>query len=61
MSTAAILQAVAFVAVIALLTRPLGAYLFRVYEGTPPFRATLGRLERVCHRLSGVDPSAEQG
>jgi K+-transporting ATPase ATPase A chain len=61
MSTAAILQAIAFVAVIALLTRPLGAYLFRVYEGTPPFRATLGRLERLCERLSGVDPAAEQG
>jgi potassium-transporting ATPase potassium-binding subunit len=61
MSTAAILQAIAFVAVIALLTRPLGAYLFRVYEGTPPFRATLGRLERLCYRLSGLDPSAEQG
>jgi K+-transporting ATPase ATPase A chain len=61
MSTAAILQALAFVGVVALLTRPLGAWLFRVYEGTPPFPATLGRLERLCYRLSGVDPAIEQG
>ena len=61
MSTAAILQALAFVAVVALLTRPLGAWMYRVYEGRPPLPATLGRLERLCLRLSGVDPAAEQG
>jgi K+-transporting ATPase ATPase A chain len=61
MSVAAVMQALAFVAVVALLTRPLGAWLYRVYEETPPFQATLGRLERLCYRLSGVDPAAEQG
>src|SRR5512136_2684203 len=61
MSASAWLQAAAFVAAVVLVTRPLGAWMYRVFEGTPPFPATLGRLERVCYRLSGVDPAEEQG
>jgi K+-transporting ATPase ATPase A chain len=61
MSIQAWLQAALFVALVALVTRPLGAYMFRVFEGAPPLRSTLGRLERLLYRLAGVDPEAEQG
>ena len=44
------------------LTRPLGAYMFRVFEGDrQPLPRVLGRLERLLYRLSGVDPAKEQG
>ncbi len=61
MSVFAWLQAAAFVAAVVLVTRPLGDYMYRVFEGTPPLRSTLGRLERLCYRLAGIDPAAEQG
>jgi K+-transporting ATPase ATPase A chain len=61
MSFQAWLQAAAFVAATVLVTKPLGAFMYRVFEGTPPFRSSLGRLERLLYRLSGVDPAAEQG
>jgi K+-transporting ATPase ATPase A chain len=49
-----------FVAVLAL-TRPLGAYMFRVFEGTrKPLPSVLGRAERFLYRLCGVDPAREQ-
>ena len=49
-----------FVAVLAL-TRPLGAYMFRVFEGTrQPAPSVLGRAERFLCRLCGVDPAREQ-
>jgi potassium-transporting ATPase potassium-binding subunit len=50
-----------FAAVILALTRPLGAFLFRVYEGErQPLPRLLGPLERGVYRLSGVDPRREQ-
>jgi len=52
--------AVFFVVVLAL-TRPLGAYMFRVFEGTrQPLPSVLGRAERLVYRLCGVDPTREQ-
>lgn len=60
MTAAGWLQLLAFCAVVALLTRPVGAWLHRVFEGVPPFRRTLGALERACLRLGGVDPRQEQ-
>ena len=43
------------------LTKPLGAYMFRVFEGNrQPLPAVLGRLERFLYRLCGVDPAREQ-
>ncbi|HYV47168.1 MAG TPA: potassium-transporting ATPase subunit KdpA [Myxococcaceae bacterium] len=51
------LQIAAFAAVIALLTRPVGAYLFRVFEGD---RQPLPRVERFLYRLCGVDEKQEQ-
>jgi len=61
MSIQAWLQALAFIAALVLVTKPLGRYMYRVFEGTPPLPATLGRLERLTYRLSGVDPAEEQG
>jgi K+-transporting ATPase ATPase A chain len=61
MSIQAFLQAAAFVAAVVLVTPPLGAFMFRVFEGTPPLPRTLGRLERAIYRLGGVDPAREQG
>ncbi len=52
--------AVFFVVVLAL-TRPLGAYMFRVFEGArQPLPSVLGRAERLVYRLCGVDPTREQ-
>src|SRR5512147_401531 len=46
---------------ILLLTKPMGLYLYRVYEGrSRPLARILGPLERVLYRLSGVDPEKEQ-
>lgn len=39
------------------LTKPLGSYLFRVFEGEqPPLPRLLEPLERITYRLCGVDP-----
>jgi K+-transporting ATPase ATPase A chain len=40
-----------------LVTRPLGAYLFRVYDGSIGW---LRPVERVLYRLAGVDPGEDQ-
>ena len=50
------LQIALFCAIIAALTKPLGAYLTRVLEGT----RALAPLERPLYRLAGIDPRAEQ-
>jgi K+-transporting ATPase ATPase A chain len=50
-----------FALVILVLTKPLGLYLFRVFEGERrPLPGVLGRLERFALRLCGVDPQTEQ-
>jgi K+-transporting ATPase ATPase A chain len=54
-------QILIFVATIVAVTKPLGVYMFRVFEGgAPPFRRVFGPLERIIYRLSGVDPDKEQ-
>jgi K+-transporting ATPase ATPase A chain len=55
------LQILVFIAAIVAVTRPLGVFMFRVFEsGTAPFPRVLGRFERLIYRLSGVDPQKEQ-
>ncbi len=54
-------QIAVFFVVVRALTRPLGAYMFRVVEGTrQPLPSVLGRAERLVYRLCGVDPAREQ-
>ncbi|HXI55475.1 MAG TPA: potassium-transporting ATPase subunit KdpA, partial [Polyangia bacterium] len=55
------LQILVFFASIIAVTKPLGVYMFRVFEGdAQPLPRSFGRLEKVLYRLSGVDPSKEQ-
>ena len=49
-----------FALVVLAITRPLGAYMYRVFEGErQPLPRLLGPIERMLYRLSGVDPEKE--
>jgi K+-transporting ATPase ATPase A chain len=51
-----------FVAVLAALAKPVGQWLFAVYEGRrTPLHVVLGPVERGFYRVAGVDPAREQG
>jgi K+-transporting ATPase ATPase A chain len=55
------LQIIAFALVILAITRPLGSYLYRVFESEHrPLPRVLGPLERGMCRLCGIDARAEQ-
>jgi potassium-transporting ATPase potassium-binding subunit len=55
------IQVLVFVAAIVAVTKPLGVFMFRVFETTrPPLPRVLGRLERAIYRLSGIDAAREQ-
>lgn len=55
------LQILVFFALIVAVARPLGVYMFRVFDGDQkPLPRVLGPVERFFFRLSGVDPSREQ-
>jgi potassium-transporting ATPase potassium-binding subunit len=55
------LQIVAFMAILGLLTRPVGGYLVRVYNRQSTLlQPFLGPVERVIYRLAGIDAEAEQ-
>ena len=55
------LQIVLFALVILAITKPLGVYMWRVFERErQPLPRVLGPVERFLHRLSGVDPRKEQ-
>lgn len=55
------LQIIFYFLVILALTRPLGAYMHRVFEGDrQPLPRIFGPLERGLYRLCGVDPRQEQ-
>jgi len=50
-----------FVAVLAALAKPIGLWLFALYEGRrTPLHAVLGPVERGFYRLSGIDPDTDQ-
>jgi K+-transporting ATPase ATPase A chain len=60
MNAADALQAGAFVLVVALLVKPVGTYLERVFERRHTFfDPLLLPAERLIHRLIGVDPKCE--
>ncbi len=51
-----------FVAILGLAAKPVGLWLFALYEGRrTPLHAALGPVERGFYRLSGIDPAKEQG
>src|ERR1700731_2034457 len=55
------LQIALFSLVILAVTKPLGIYMYRVFEGSQQPLAWLFRpFERLLYRLSGVDPKREQ-
>ena len=57
MSHAAILQIIVFIILLFAVTKPLGAYMARVYEGEPTLLAPLlGPIERLLYRAAGVRP-----
>jgi potassium-transporting ATPase potassium-binding subunit len=50
-----------FFLVVLALTKPLGSYMFRVFEGNKqPLPAVFGTVERFLYRSCGVDPAKEQ-
>ena len=60
MNAADALQAGAFVLVVALLVKPVGAYLERVFERRQTrLDSFLVPIERLIHRIVGIDPESE--
>src|SRR5579863_2420242 len=54
-------QILVFFALIVAVAKPLGAYMFRVFEGgEAPLGRGLARVENGIYRLFGVDPRKEQ-
>ena len=50
-----------FVAILAALAKPVGLWLFALYEGRrTPLHVVLGPVERGLYKLSGIDPAADQ-
>src|SRR5580700_5825624 len=57
---AEVLQVGAFILVVVLLVKPVGAYLERVFERQPTsLDPLLTPIERLVHRLIGIDPKSE--
>ncbi len=51
-----------FVAILIALTKPMGSWLFTLYEGRhTPLHTVFGPIERGFYRLSGIDPAVDQG
>ncbi len=51
-----------FVGILLALTKPVGLWLFALYEGRrTPIHAVLGPVESGFYKLAGIDPKAEQG
>ncbi|MCL5736413.1 MAG: potassium-transporting ATPase subunit KdpA [Actinobacteria bacterium] len=56
------LQILVLLLAVALLTKPMGAYMARVFEGKPVWiDRALGPVERFLYRVSGIDPDREMG
>ncbi len=61
MTTIGWIQILVFFAAIVAVTRPIGVFMYRVFEeGRAPWPRVLGRFERWLYKLSGVDPTREQ-
>lgn len=52
----------AFTGILLALAKPVGLWLFALYEGRrTPLHVVLGPVERGFYKLSGIDPTQEQG
>ncbi len=61
MTTNGWLQILVYSLAILALTKPIGMFMFQVFEGPRrPLERWFGPLERLMYRLAGVDPSKEQ-
>src|SRR5262245_16499958 len=55
-------QVVLYLVVLVVLTKPLGWFMARVYQGQPcGLDRALGWLERLIYRVARVDPTHEMG
>ena len=55
------IQILVFFALIVAVTKPLGVFMYRVFEtGEAPLGRFLGRIENLIYGLFGVDPKVEQ-
>ncbi|PQM26282.1 potassium-transporting ATPase subunit KdpA [Sphingopyxis lindanitolerans] len=53
---------IAFTGILLLLCKPMGLWLFALYEGRPTLlHPVLGPVETGFYRLAGIDPTEEQG
>ena len=51
-----------FVAILLALTKPIGLWLFALYEGRrTPLHVVLGPVERGFYKLAGIDPDGRAG
>ena len=56
------IQILLYAAMIFAVTKPLGSYMYRVFEGErQPLPRLFGAIERLLYRLCGVDPRAATG
>jgi len=55
------IQILLFAAIILAITKPLGSYMYRVFEGDrQPLPRLFGAIERLLYKLCGVDPTQQQ-
>ena len=55
------IQILLFAAIIFAITKPLGNYMYRVFEGDrQPLPRLFGAIERLLYKLCGVDPKQHQ-
>lgn len=60
MTLQGLVQPFIVIAVMALLAKPLGTYMYKVYEGESTFLdPVLGPLERLVYKIAGIDPQQE--
>ncbi|HUI82190.1 MAG TPA: potassium-transporting ATPase subunit KdpA [Bryobacteraceae bacterium] len=61
MTSLGVLQILVFFGLVAVFTKPLGAYMAQVYEGRRTFlHPAFGWLEALTYKVSGIRPEAEQ-
>ena len=61
MTTIGWIQILLFAIVIFAVTKPIGIYMFRIFEGErQPLPRFFGPIERLVYRLCGVDPKEQQ-